>query len=128
MITARGNSSGLLGKAPFCSAKPKCDWPAGRLNATFLISVSNRLSARSKDGFGKIEARRACLPAHLRLEDNPADVGLRPEKQNHFRLTGQVVMMDRDWECFRNDYNDRVAQLQGEDLTHGPCSLSGSAA
>jgi hypothetical protein len=74
------------------------------------------------------EARRACLPAHLRLEDNPADVGLRPEKQNHFRLTGQVVMMDRDWECFRNDYNDRVAQLQGEDLTHGPCSLSGSAA
>ena len=52
-------------------------------------------------------ARRATLPEHLRLEDTPNDVGVKPEKQNHYRLTGQVIMMDRDWPCFRNDYNEK---------------------
>jgi len=54
------------------------------------------------------DARRDALPAHLRLEDNPGDVGLKPEKQNHFRNTGQVIMMGEEWPCFRNDYNDKV--------------------
>lgn len=58
------------------------------------------------------EARRQCLPAHLRLEDNPADVGAKPLKQNHYRLTGQVVMMWKDWPCFRNDFNDKVNAAQ----------------
>lgn len=55
------------------------------------------------------KARREALPSHLRLEDTPGDVGLKPEKQNHYRLTGQVIMMDREWACFRNDYNDEIA-------------------
>ena len=55
------------------------------------------------------EARRACLPAHLRLEDTPGDPGLKPEKQNHYRVTGQVIMMHRDWPCFANDFNGRIA-------------------
>lgn len=59
-------------------------------------------------------ARRAHLPAHLRLEDNPADCGCKPAKQNHYRLTGQPIMMDRDWDCFRNDFNDAVRRQQGE--------------
>jgi len=42
------------------------------------------------------DARKTYLPAHLRLEDNPADVGVKPEKQNHYRQTGQVIMMDYD--------------------------------
>lgn len=53
------------------------------------------------------EARKSYLPAHLRLEDNPGDVGLKPEKQNHYRQTGQVIMMDKFDPVFKNDYNDR---------------------
>jgi len=53
------------------------------------------------------EARRAYLPPNLRLEDNPLDVGCSPLKQNHYRQTGQVIMMERDWDCFKNDYADR---------------------
>lgn len=51
---------------------------------------------------------REWLPKHLRVELNPKDPGLKPEKQNHFRLTGQPVMMDEEWPCFRNDFNDRI--------------------
>ncbi len=50
------------------------------------------------------EARRAALPAYLRQEDNPTDPGLCPRKQNWFRETGQVLMMDNDWPCFKNDF------------------------
>jgi hypothetical protein len=57
-------------------------------------------------------ARRECLPEHLRLEDNPADAGVKPLKQNHYRLTGRVIMMDEEWPCFKNDYNDRVNAAQ----------------
>lgn len=52
--------------------------------------------------------REDCLPKNLRLEDNPADPGLSKEKQNHYRLTGQVIMMDKDWPVFKNDFNDKV--------------------
>jgi len=48
--------------------------------------------------------RQQMLPQSLRLEDNPGDPGLKPEKQNHYRLTGQVIMMDMDWPCFANSY------------------------
>jgi len=67
------------------------------------------------------EARRDRLPAHLRLEDNPGDVGVKPEKQNHYLLTGEPVMMDQDWPCFQNGYNDRVrkAGLDGS-IGQGP--------
>ena len=49
-------------------------------------------------------ARKERLPAHLRLEDSPNDPGLCPTKQNHYRNTGQVIMMDKDWGCFENDF------------------------
>jgi hypothetical protein len=54
------------------------------------------------------DIRRESLPAHLRLEDNPWDVGVKPPKQNHYLTTGQVIMMDREWPCFANDYAQRV--------------------
>lgn len=54
------------------------------------------------------DARRAALPAHLRLEDTPTDPGCVPMKQNHYRLTGEPVMMDREWPCFANGFNDGV--------------------
>jgi hypothetical protein len=58
------------------------------------------------------DARRQYLPEYLRLEDNPADVGVKPLKQNHYRLTGQVIMLDREWPCFKNDYNDMMNEAQ----------------
>jgi hypothetical protein len=54
------------------------------------------------------DARRWYLPPHLRIEDNPRDPGLVPRKQNHYRLTGQVIMMHRDWPCFENDFNKEI--------------------
>lgn len=53
-------------------------------------------------------ARREWLPAHLRLEDNLGDPGCVPLKQNHYLRTGQVIMMDREYPEFRNDFNDAV--------------------
>jgi hypothetical protein len=55
-------------------------------------------------------ARREALPAHLRLEDTPRDPGLCPLKQNHYRETGEVIMMDREWPAFRNEFNAWVAR------------------
>jgi len=53
-------------------------------------------------------ARRDTLPTHLRLENCPTDPGCVPEKQDHYRLTGEVIMMQRDWPCFANSLNDKI--------------------
>ena len=50
-------------------------------------------------------ARKESLPEHLLLECVESDPGLCPEKQNHYRDTGQVIMMDKMWSCFENDFN-----------------------
>lgn len=50
------------------------------------------------------DARKVWLPKQLRLEDNPRDPGLCSAKQNHYRNTGQVIVMDMDWPCFANDF------------------------
>lgn len=50
-------------------------------------------------------ARKENLPEHLLLECVESDPGLCPEKQNHYRDTGQVIMMDKMWSCFENDFN-----------------------
>lgn len=51
------------------------------------------------------EMRKDGLPKQLRLEDNPNDPGLSKPKQNHYRETGQVILMDLDWDCFENNFN-----------------------
>jgi hypothetical protein len=58
------------------------------------------------------EARKAILPKHLRIEDNKLDPtykkgSLHSEKQNHYRLTGQVIMMDEEFDCFSNDFDKK---------------------
>jgi hypothetical protein len=58
------------------------------------------------------EMRKTNLPEYLRVENNPNDpthneTGLSKEKQNHFRLTGQPIMMDLLWPCFKNDFNEK---------------------
>ena len=50
-------------------------------------------------------ARKESLPEHLLLECVESDPGLCPEKQNHYRDTGQVIMMDKMWSCFENNFN-----------------------
>ena len=56
------------------------------------------------------QARELLLPANLLLERNPLDVGCVPLKQNHYLRTGEVIMMERDWECFDSAYaRERIA-------------------
>lgn len=52
--------------------------------------------------------RKDFLPQHLRTEDHPLDSPLKPVKQNHYLTTGQVIMMDKEWDCFENWYNDTI--------------------
>ena len=60
---------------------------------------------RFGDRFGVLwEARKRDLPPALRLEDNPADPGLSPVKQNWFRETGQVPMMWVDYPDMAGDF------------------------
>jgi Alpha-glutamyl/putrescinyl thymine pyrophosphorylase clade 2 len=59
------------------------------------------------------EARAKYLPNYLRLELNPTDPGLCKEKQNHYRETGQVIMMDKEWDCFKNDFNNKYYNNKG---------------
>jgi hypothetical protein len=54
------------------------------------------------------QCRKESLPKHLRIEDNPKDYGLDPRKQNHYLTTGEVIMMDKEYDCFSNRYNDYI--------------------
>ena len=66
---------------------------------------------RSKNKFQIFwDSREEVLPAYLRLESTPADPGFGKVKQNHYRTTGQVIMMDREWDDFTNDLNDYIRQ------------------
>ena len=58
------------------------------------------------------KARKETLSPNLRLEDSPYDPGLCRQKQNHFRESGQVIMMDRDYPEFKNDFNDLINNKQ----------------
>lgn len=53
-------------------------------------------------------ARAETQPEHLLLERVPGDPGCVPVKQNWYRLTGQVIMMDREWPEFANDFQRGV--------------------
>jgi len=75
------------------------------------IKYSESVWGNKFDHFWKM--REDCLPKNLRLESNLADPGYGKRKQNHYRLTGQVIMMDQDWDCFANNFNDGI-ELLGE--------------
>lgn len=68
----------------------------------------------AEDRWGKEEVkqfwdcRADSLPEHLLLECCPNDPGLCPEKQNHYRLTGQPIMMSKHWPEFDNAFDRRV--------------------
>lgn len=75
----------------------------------------DRLNIATKNWNGSVDlscfwdARKEYLPRWLRLEDNPKDYGVAPTKQNHYLTTGQVIMMDREHECFENHYNNFIS-------------------
>ena len=54
------------------------------------------------------EMRERALPKQLRLECNPMDVGASPLKQNMFRITGKLPMLDVDDPAFLSEYSERI--------------------
>lgn len=52
------------------------------------------------------ECRAASLPKHLLKEAKNPVYGMDKVKQNHYRLTGEVIMMDREYPCFENNWNN----------------------
>jgi len=50
------------------------------------------------------DARSLTLPDYLRMESVKTDLGIHPLKQNWFRETGEVIMMDKDFPVFVNHY------------------------
>lgn len=64
----------------------------------------------AEEKWGKLDifwkARKETLPRYLLLEYNPKDKGLSPMKQNHYLRTGEVIMMNNDFDCFQNNYNE----------------------
>jgi hypothetical protein len=88
-----------------------------RINRRYANCYSDMMSDRIKlaeDRWGKEEVkqfwdcRADSLPEHLLLECCPNDPGLCPEKQNHYRLTGQPIMMSKHWPEFDNAFDLRV--------------------
>lgn len=74
-----------------------------------LVTAENRWGRR----FGVIwDARRAALPARLRLEDQPYDPGLCPAKQNWYLQHGEIINMTEDWPCFRNGFEQKVTDRE----------------
>jgi len=70
------------------------------------------------------EAREAYLPEELRLEIQENDPGLVKVKQNWYRLTGQVPMMEMYDPVFKNDflknYENRAIEWYGKPPTPKP--------
>lgn len=66
---------------------------------------------RPGEDFGVFwEARRQCLPAWARVEDDPTDPGLARPKQNHFRETGKIPMMGNMWSVFKHEETWRLSR------------------
>lgn len=63
-------------------------------------------------------ARAQSLPPYLRLEASPYDPGLCPDKQNHYRRTGQVVVLGHEdpelWSGFDQAVADGVFGVRAD--------------
>lgn len=71
-----------------------------------IISAENKWNGE-KDFNIFWDARKKYLPTKLRLEDNWQDCGLKPEKQNHYLTTGEVIMMDDEYPYYQNQFNKK---------------------
>jgi Alpha-glutamyl/putrescinyl thymine pyrophosphorylase clade 2 len=61
------------------------------------------------------DIRREALPQPLRLEDNPRDVGVKPLKQNFYRVNGRAPMLGYDHPLLWSDYDTLVQEMTGEE-------------
>lgn len=88
--------------------------PNRRYPNVYMDMMYNRIRDSEIKGRGVVDvspffdARKIYLPNELLLEYNKNDPGLSKEKQNHFLKTGEVIMMDLDFECFKNSFNKNV--------------------
>jgi hypothetical protein len=83
-----------------------CTWkswhrPNRRYTGVYNDLLFNRLR-HAEARFGKQfdvlwDARWRALPTYLRLEDCPTDPGAVPVKQNHYRETGEVIVLGHEW-------------------------------
>ena len=77
-------------------------------NDMFFNRVRQMERALPEEDYSDFWAARArFLPPSLRLESSPNDPGLCAAKQNHYRDTGEVIMMDNDWKCFKNTFMEK---------------------
>jgi Alpha-glutamyl/putrescinyl thymine pyrophosphorylase clade 2 len=90
--------------------------PNRRYPGVYNDMLYNRLRRAEADWPGEVgllslfwRARRSSLPVHLRLEDSPYDPGLHPDKQNHYRLTGQTVMLGIEDPELWSEFDQAVA-------------------
>lgn len=86
--------------------------PNRRYANVYADMAYNRIKkaeARFGDRFGVLWAsRRRVLPAPLRLEANILDPGLVPVKQNHYRLTGEPIMLYHRWPDMKSEFDEAV--------------------
>lgn len=74
-----------------------------------IVTAENRWGRR----FGVLwDARRAALPARLRLEASPYDPGLTPVKQNWYLQHGEIINMTEEWSCFQNGFEKAVRRQE----------------
>lgn len=89
--------------------KPNRRYP--NVYADMAYNRLRRAEARFGHRFSLLwEGRRRALPRWARLEDNPLDPGLSPVKQNHYRETGQPVMLGHVWPELWSDFDTAVAE------------------
>lgn len=102
-------------ESTFCCYK---SWhrPNRRYPNVYMDMMYNRIKYAEQEWGDKFQhfwdMRRECLPKYLRLEDNSWDQGLCKDKQNHYLTTGQVIMMDEEWDCFKNDYRKDSVSIE----------------
>lgn len=73
--------------------KPNRRYP--NVYSDMMYGRLKKAEARFGDRFQILwDARSKALPIELRLEDNPLDPGVAPIKQNWYRETGEILMMD----------------------------------
>lgn len=79
-------------------------------NDMLYYRIKDAEAAFPEEDFGLFwQMRKDNAPASLLLEENPYDCGLTADKQDWYRLTGEVIMMDTDWPEFSNGYSAKVA-------------------
>lgn len=84
--------------------------PNRRYPNVYMDMMYNRIKYAEQEWGNEFDhfwrMRLDSLPKYLRLENNSWDDGLSKRKQNHYLETGQVIMMDDEWNCFQNSYRE----------------------